>query len=159
MHSLTETLTRTTHTAPAYIILCSGQETTVIQTDLSGGVSKSAIDYISHTNHDLTPSTSSQREGNVILGMDGLLEESEDRKACIDGKWEKLRKRQEAQMYREGRRGLIAVSERGLKQWMIEYPVMNECSHFACILDPATGGIRWLERGIYDDDDDDDEEE
>lgn len=157
--NLTNSLTSSTTTAPAYIIVCFGKDTTVVQTDLCGGVSDSAVDYISHTNHDLASSRATQRASNVILGMEGLVEESEERKGCIDSKWGKLRKRQEAQMYRAGRRDTVAVSERTLRGWVMEYPIMNECSHFGCILDPGTGSIRWLQRGIQEDESENNDEQ
>jgi hypothetical protein len=83
--------------------------------------------------------------------MEGLVEESEERKGCIDAEWRKWKQRQELRMRREGRDGVVAISERTLKTWVMGYPIMNECSHFGCILDPATGTIRWLQRGTFDD--------
>ncbi|KAG7152451.1 hypothetical protein HYQ46_011704 [Verticillium longisporum] len=39
------------------------------------------------------------------------------------------------------------VREKALQAWMMEFPIINECTHYACIMDPQTGGIRWIERG------------
>jgi hypothetical protein len=42
------------------------------------------------------------------------------------------------------------VREETLKGWIKADPVMNESTHFACILDPKIGRIRFLERGVED---------
>lgn len=40
-----------------------------------------------------------------------------------------------------------AVGEEALRGWVMDYPRMNGYTHFACILDPQTGEIRFRERG------------
>ncbi|KAK4075436.1 uncharacterized protein Triagg1_4557 [Trichoderma aggressivum f. europaeum] len=141
-----------TRSAPCYIILCSGTETTIIQKDLVSAQTKSAVDFIVHTNHDLAPTDPSsqangQKESTSILGMEALVEESEERKDCILGKWTALAKRQQRDLKRGKGRESPAIFEQTLQRWVKTYPIMNECTHFGCILDPGTGTIRWLERG------------
>lgn len=144
-----------TRAAPCYIILCSGTETTVVQKDLDNAQTRSAVDFIVHTNHDFAPTDQSsqaysQKESSSILGMEALVEESEERKDCILSKWTALAKRQERELKKgRGREG-PAIFEHTLQKWVRTYPIMNECTHFGCILDPGTGTIRWLERGVQD---------
>ncbi|KAJ4864133.1 beta subunit of n-acylethanolamine-hydrolyzing acid amidase domain-containing protein [Trichoderma breve] len=152
--NVTKSITRT-RSAPCYIILCSGTETTVIQKDLISAQTKSSTDFIVHTNHDFTPTNSSsqaniQKESSSILGMETLVEESEERKDCILSKWTALAKRQQREFKRGKGRESPAVFEQTLQKWVKAYPIMNECTHFGCILDPGTGTIRWLERGVED---------
>jgi hypothetical protein len=40
------------------------------------------------------------------------------------------------------------VRESSLEEWMMEFPIINECTHYACIMDPLTGKVRWLQRGM-----------
>lgn len=147
-----------TRAAPCYIILCSGAETTVVQKDLDDARTRSAVDFIVHTNHDFAPTDQSdqaytQKESSSILGMESLVEESEERKDCIQSKWTALTKRQDRKL-KEGRgRESLAIFEHTLQEWVRAFPIMNECTHFGCIMDPGTGTIRWIERGVEDVDD------
>ncbi|KAM0262746.1 hypothetical protein ACHAQJ_001540 [Trichoderma viride] len=148
---MAKSITRT-HAAPCYVILCSGTETTIIQKDLVSAQTRSAVDFIVHTNHDFAPTDPScqaynQKESSTILGMESLVEESEERKDCILSKWTALAKRQERELKKQGKRESPAIFEQTLQRWVKSYPIMNECTHFGCILDPGTGTIRWLERG------------
>ena len=49
--------------------------------------------------------------------------------------------------------GWASVRENTLKDWLRAYPVMNECTHFMCIMDAQQGTVRFLERGVVLDDD------
>ena len=125
---------------------------------------RSASDFIVHTNHDIkitdaSDPTPAQKEKSTILGMDAFLEESQERHDCIQKKWNSLVKRQERKR-RENGEGKecesiesIAVREKTLQGWVNGYPTMNECSHFGCVMDPKTGTIRWLERGVLEEGD------
>ncbi|KAF3077450.1 Acid ceramidase [Trichoderma lentiforme] len=154
INNVAKSITKT-RSAPCYIIFCSGTETTVIQKDLVNAQTKSATDFIVHTNHDFPPTdpstqTNAQKESSSILGMETLVEESEERKDCILSKWTALAKRQQREFKRGKGRESPAIFEQTLQKWVKAYPIMNECTHFGCILDPGTGTIRWLERGVED---------
>ena len=139
--------------APCYIVIASATKGVVIQKDLSGGLYMSADDFIVHTNHDLQPENefetkATQTNKTTILGMEALLEESEDRMHCIQSKWDSwLRKRNQALRARGELETVPMIREATLLRWVKAYPIMNECTQFGCILDPGTGTIRWLERG------------
>jgi hypothetical protein len=152
--------------APCFLILSSGTKTTVIEKDHLDGKVRSASDFIVHTNHDIKDTEASQnmhsqKEKSSILGMDAFLEESEERRDCIQKKWNSLVRRQEKKRREkgEGKEGEsvepTAVREKTLQGWVSAYPIMNECSHFGCVMDPKTGTIRWMERGVLEDSDDD----
>ncbi|KAL7929894.1 beta subunit of N-acylethanolamine-hydrolyzing acid amidase domain-containing protein [Trichoderma chlorosporum] len=163
MNNVTESIT-TTRAVPCYVILCSGTETTVVQKDLDTAQAKSAVDFIVHTNHDFAPTDQShqghhQEEKGSILGMETLVEESEERRDCIQDKWTALAKRRQRELKSGRGRESPAIFEHTLQKWVKAYPIMNECTHFGCILDPETGTIRWLERGVEDVEDGDIEEE
>jgi hypothetical protein len=164
LDQLTTTLGET-RSAPCYLILSSGTSTTVIEKDLLDGKVRSASDFIVHTNHDIkdteaAQNTHDQKERSTVLGTDAFLEESEERRDCIQKKWNSLVKRQEKKRKEKGeakeeqRIELSVVNEKTLQGWVSAYPIMNECSHFGCIMDPKTGTIRWMERGVLEDSDD-----
>ena len=150
--------------APCYLILCSGTSTTVIEKDHTDGKVRTASDFIVHTNHDIKITEAAQnihhqKEKSSILGMDAFLEESEERRDCMQKKWNALVRRQEKRRKEKGEKegvdtGLTVVKEKTLRGWVSAYPIMNECSHFGCIMDPKTGIIRWMERGVLEDSDD-----
>lgn len=127
----------------------------MVQKDLDDAQTRSAVDFIVHTNHDFAPADQSdqaytQKESSSILGMEALVEESEERKDCILSKWTALAKRQERELSRGRGRGNPAIFEHTLQKWVKSFPIMNECTHFGCIMDPGTGTIRWIERGVED---------
>jgi hypothetical protein len=153
-------------TAPCYIVLCDGVETVVLEKDLKEAKVRNSKEFIVHTNHDTPPSEDSFAQGggesgkvkhevSAITGMDELVEESMERRACVQRKWDSLKARQEKKFRereeREGQEeGVVSVREETLKGWIKADPVMNESTHFACILDPKMGRIRFLERGVED---------
>jgi hypothetical protein len=124
----------------------------VIEKDLLRGKIRSAIDFIAHTSHDTQSSghkeqTHRQKEKSTVLGMEATLEESKERRACIQKKWESIKNRSEKKNKENSDDGLT-VREVTLKDWVKTFPIINECTHFGCIMDLKTGTVRWLERGI-----------
>ncbi len=72
-------------------------------------------------------------------------------------KWTNSKKTQATKMINTGAKpedlakdGWASVMEATLKNWLRAAPVMNECTHFMCIMDPQKGTIRFLERGTFD---------
>ena len=136
--------------APCYIVFNDGKQSTVIEKDLTDGIIRTATDFIAHTNHDIS-STSPERqaESKIILGLEAFIEDSEDRQNCITKKWGRWIKKEE----KRGEERQRAVREETVISWVKAYPTMNECSHFACLLDPGTASIHWVERGTMTEDD------
>ncbi|KAI0445840.1 beta subunit of N-acylethanolamine-hydrolyzing acid amidase-domain-containing protein [Xylaria telfairii] len=147
--------------APCYLILCDGREAALIVKDYSMGTVQSTQGFIAQTNHDPKDhentvhmhEISRQDRREVIIssfGVDGWIEESIDRLQCLQKKWDRF-----VVTYRAKHSSLPfaakpSISERTLRKWISKYPTFNECSHFATVLDPATGDIRWLIRGQLD---------
>ena len=136
-----------TPTPACYLIFCDSSQTFVIEKDLNTGKIRSSEEFIVHTNNDEpTPEhkpSKSQKNNWFLCDFQYILEESGRRKACMEGKWVALKKRH----VRNQQEGKLVVKEETLKDWVRQYPVMNEESHFACLMDPRYGEIRWLERG------------
>lgn len=137
-------------TSPCYLILSDGTMTTVIEKDLLESNIRTSSSFIVHTNHDNDHIPSLDPGGKShATWMDCWVEESEQRRNCIQRKWDGLKRRHERKQA-DGKAGedeLPMVREKTLKGWVKAFPIMNECSHFACIMAPRTGTIRFLERG------------
>jgi len=156
LSSIIDTLAKS-RSAPCYLVLCDGTQAAVIEKDLLDGKVRTGTDFIVHTNHDTPPTepsahTHSQNQKSTILGMEILLEDSQDRRACVQKKWNGMKKRhdrkQKSEDWIEAKAALPTVREATLKGWVRAFPTMNETTHFGCILDPKTGTIRFLERGF-----------
>jgi hypothetical protein len=149
----------TPRSASCYLILCSGTETTVIEKDLHTSKIYTSNSFIVHTNHDSPTTTpdgahqSTTPEKGSVLGLGVFLEESEDRRKCIQKKWNSLVKRRATKL----EEGPTAVRENTLVGWIQDSPVMNEVTHFACLMDPKYGTIRWIKRGAYEEADSEEE--
>jgi hypothetical protein len=144
---VTRKLTNTT-TAPFYLVLCSPSQTTIVEKDLRGEPEsriRTSESFIVQTNHD-NPVDSTPIVHSMEPGMDTTVE----RLDCMKTKWDEL-KRTEAEGAATGgnERGdrRLAVKEGTLMEWLSSSPVMNDLTHFSCVLDPSTAKIRWLARG------------
>lgn len=140
--------------APCYLILSDGTTTAVFERDLLGAHIRTSDEFIVHTNHDSNYSDShKQDEKSSLLGLETFVEESEERRACVHKKWTSMCSKQMSKQLRDGVYAdeLVgpSVREETLKRWLRAYPVMNECTHFMCVMDPHAGTIRFLEKGSY----------
>jgi hypothetical protein len=131
--------------------------TVVIEKDLIGANIRTSNEFIVHTNHDTRstdPAEPAQKEKSTILGLETFIEESEERRACVQKKLDSLAKRYEKKLNDAVEKGEAvelkrpSVKEERLREWVRAYPIMNECTHFGCIMDPKTATIRFLERGV-----------
>ncbi|KAK2024108.1 hypothetical protein LX32DRAFT_570476, partial [Colletotrichum zoysiae] len=162
-------------TSPCYITLCDGFKVVGILKDLHTGKAKASSLFQVQCNHDpdhgtccghKASSSLSEAAQAMIIGDDDWLDESETRQRALENKW--LRHLQaatkEAGVELKGQgNGLCldahtpadsdtytevpGVDEAMLQQWVKTYPTTNDYTHFACIMDPASGAIRWISRG------------
>jgi len=146
-------------TAPCYLVFCDNETTAVIEKDLVGAKIRNSKQFIVHTNHDTKsedPTEPVQSEKSTILGLELFVEESEDRRECVQKKWDALVKRLDKKQNEALEKGEAVevkppmIREDRLREWVRAYPVMNESTHFGCIMDAKTGTIRFLERGSED---------
>tara|TARA_R110002060_G_scaffold8045_3_gene12094 strand:- start:1154 stop:1726 length:573 start_codon:yes stop_codon:yes gene_type:complete len=154
---------------PCYLILSDGGSTAVIERDLDTAEVRSDKEFIIITNNDTRSfdpdnpqqSRSKKEKSSLVLDMDSWIEESEERRACVWRKWSSVKRRQEKKLLKKegasqedvASMGWASVRENTLKDWLRAYPVMNECTHFMCIMDAQQGTVRFLERGVVLDDD------
>ncbi|KAI1355325.1 beta subunit of N-acylethanolamine-hydrolyzing acid amidase-domain-containing protein [Xylaria sp. FL0043] len=145
--------------APCYLILCDGQEAAVITKDYITGTVRSTREFIAQTNHDpgehelaiaKKQETAPQERRKLMtssFGIEGWVEESTDRLQCLQKKWDRFQRSLRAKRSSGPLPAAPSITERTLRKWMSDYPTLNECTHFTCIMDPAAGKIRWLIRG------------
>lgn len=138
-------------TTAAYIIMCNGNETIVIEKDLQSSKMTQSSTFITTTNHDVLYESeacvhSETKQIFLGIGMEDLIAESVERKGCLVEKWEAHSRRQRRKDV-QGTSGPEATEQgirlQDLKRWMLTYPVCNEETHFVCIMDPIVGVVRW----------------
>jgi hypothetical protein len=117
----------------------------VIEKDLQTAQTRTSDSFIVHTNHDVSAQVpDSHDHKSRIIGLDKMLEEREDRRQFMQRRWIANANRHAVKQ----KEGPAAVRESTLIGWVKEYPIMAECTHFACLMDPRTGTVRWIERGV-----------
>lgn len=151
-------------TTAAYLIFCTGEETIVLEKDLRTTNTSRSSAFITATNHDrayeLNANTQAEHTSHrktkqyfLGIGMQDLIDESIDRKACLVKKWETHLSRQRRKIVRHDaspdarRRGedvAAGISIQELKKWVLQYPICNEETHFVCIMDPVKGVVTWV---------------
>lgn len=146
-------------TAVAYLVLCDGEETVVMEKDFCTANVFRSSDFISATNHDkefeaatqttIDQTARSQHDQRYLgIGMQDLIDESMERKQCLVAKWEAWQQKQTRKRSRKGaiteRSSIPGLQYEELKQWVQEYPICNEETHFVCIMDPAEGTFKWV---------------
>lgn len=139
----------------AYLTFSDGHRTLVMEKDRVTAHTNSSSSFIAITNHDASSdnnpagASDSDRAKLNVTGMNELVEESQDRKECIESKWKKaeaaFRKRR-----KDANRGeadtAMSVTESQLIKWVEAWPITNECTHYATIMDPLAGDFVYLKR-------------
>ena len=130
----------------AYLIFSDGDRTITMEKDHRTAATRSAYDFISITNHDISAETArdSQSDPSVLLetGMQALVEESSERQDCVAKLWN-------SSMRRASRRGAgCQVRKKDMVRWLNTYPITNEETHFATIMDPKAGEVAWMKQYI-----------
>ncbi|KAL2403913.1 hypothetical protein ABEF95_004396 [Exophiala dermatitidis] len=147
-------------TTAAYMIFSDGVWTIVIEKDHKTAKVRRSDTFIAITNHDvenhnggsasITPAADEvgNHSKGVAAGLHDLLDESRDRLACISSKWEAhVQKAQQQTKRKTTDAGHIAtdvaITQGRLITWLSAWPTSNEYTHFAAVLDPATGDVVW----------------
>ncbi|KAK7415023.1 hypothetical protein QQX98_006160 [Neonectria punicea] len=146
-------------TAPCYLTFSDGKKAVVVEKDLLSGRIRAADNFIVQTNHDsghamgCLPNGVSDDAQPATPHPDLWLADSSERMDVILEKWVDHSGQQDSS---GGNRdatsgvwdiGTKPVAEENLRAWMRDDKISNMYTHFACIMDPCTGTIRWVERG------------
>ena len=148
LKSIERTLPSTTTTA-AYLIFSDGDRTITMEKDHRTAMVKSSSDFIVATNHDaaeeISPGSQSQPEpdsSNTLeaTGMQGLVDDSVHRKDLAKKLWNKSLKKTRRKISPQ------KLTKDTVVGWIDTYPISNEETHYATILDPKVGKVAWVER-------------
>ena len=152
LESIKRNLPRVTTTA-AYLIFSDGDTALTIEKDHHSAVIRSATDFIVATNHDeaeenTEPSTKATHEASFKTLLDDIVEGSIDRRNVVTRLWENSFKRARRKSSRKASTHEQDLTTDGVIRWMDTYPILNEETHFATIMDPKDGKVVWTKRYI-----------
>lgn len=142
-------------TTAAYLIFSNGQRTITMEKDYKTADVQSSKEFIVTTNHDAVEEAKSEpakqiSDGNTstqvqrATGMEVLVEESTDRKACMANFYEKAMTRLSSRKRSKSSAYDTCVTPDQVIKWMNTYPITNEETHFATVMDPQKGEILWM---------------
>jgi hypothetical protein len=172
---ITTTLPTIPSTA-AYLIFCTPDQTILLEKDRKEAKIMTSSEFWTTTNHDVLYEQQQNADHDHAahaayaktafggLGMEEVVEESIERKRCMMNKWERWNRRHGGRYTKKRMKGnsdetikkSVPLGE--LKRWMVEDPISNEQTHFACIMDPKEVVFRWARKyyeGEIGDSDDD----
>lgn len=158
-----------------YLCFSNGVETTVVEKDYRTAIARASDNFVVVTNTDAdrpdstaTQSSSgtqysrdtykttgtdnstagtSNHEQKAPTGMEDLLSEAKDRQQCAEHNYYNLRAK-------KARRSMTAddmkqlVTEEEVISLVQSYPTTNEETHFACVMDPTEGNVKWCRRWV-----------
>ncbi|KAL1983625.1 hypothetical protein VTN96DRAFT_10124 [Rasamsonia emersonii] len=159
-------------TTAAYLIFSDGASTMTMEKDHRTAVVRSSSSFIVITNNDLEPDAPStgqiakeKQESHAGLSlvsgelesMIDIIAESNLRRACIQEQWDKKVRRAAGAGKRTSSHPTreevscepdddIAATPREVIKWLKTYPVTNETTHFATVMDPTEGKVVWVRR-------------
>ena len=160
---------RSTASTAAYLVFSNGDRTIMMEKDHHEVLVRSSENFIVVTNHDQSKdslstahetTTSMAAQTSRATGMDGLLKDSIERKTCMINVWEnnsgsQMNTSNEVDESPEGpvagswlsfTKGISSIREETLSRWMQMYPISNEETHFAAVMDPKAGKVLWTKR-------------
>ena len=165
----------------AYLIFSDGSKTVAMEKDYQKAVVHSSDSFIIATNHDQEPSRvtaeaivkdtrhAGLRTGSDMQSMAGLFDESKERQASMQSKWDhrvqdqvvhrqEMRRRRVKESSQSGGQPLQLSwkqnREKSAKEdldseasitlgtalrWLWSYPIVNEDTHYAVLMDPTKG--------------------
>ncbi|KAI9802544.1 MAG: hypothetical protein M1833_001616 [Piccolia ochrophora] len=148
--SLSSTLPSLPTTA-AYLIFSDGVSTLVLDKDHRTAVVREERGFIVATNHDSATGTDGAGCASSAHGMQEIILESTDRMDCIAGKWRRAVARAGKEVA-DGGGGVgeeeeeVSVAQKEVVRWVRMWPITNECTHYAAVMDPRRGEVVWVER-------------
>ncbi|KAG7093433.1 hypothetical protein E1B28_007112 [Marasmius oreades] len=134
--------------SPCYLTFCTPNDIFVFEHGLDGSTTHSSDSFLAVTNHDKSMEDWTEDQWNNFLksqlGLESgaghtvrdLVADSVERKNCVCGLWESVR---------------VPASGKPLKivdvvDWLQTKPLLNEDTHYSCVMNPAVcgGGLHWV---------------
>ena len=145
---------RPIRTTACYLTFSNGKETTTIEKDRISAFSQSSDEFIAITNCDQKPPSSTSSENNDRVPdefMQAMLDEAQDRQQCAYDNWRKMRSanpREKTPSTLSGEETKSPATVEDVIDLVQRYPTTNECTHFACVMDPIEGAAVWCRRWL-----------
>jgi hypothetical protein len=145
-------------TTACYLCFCNGQETTTIEKDRISAIVRSSTDFIVVTNSDeedpSDPNNTDTTEENAKAtsaipdtALQEIVAEAKDRTECAHNNWNNLQVTKSNTLPNTAvvdLKTLCTVDD--IVELVQKYPTTNECTHFACVMDPLEGTVAWCRR-------------
>lgn len=154
LNSIENDLAKTKSTA-AYLIFSDGDRTITLEKDYGTAIINSSDDFIVTCNHDVLHEHSSSSSGDgasmpsnslKATGMEDLVVESVSRKGKLVELWEKSQAKQKPTSSRRSTKRGSPLTVEKISTWVDTYPITNEETHFAVVMDPKAGRFLWIKR-------------
>ncbi|KAF2166394.1 hypothetical protein M409DRAFT_55229 [Zasmidium cellare ATCC 36951] len=138
-------------TTACYLCFGNGQETTVIEKDRATATLRSNNVFIAITNNDVDHEDETNipvQAGERETSLADIVNEGKDRRQCTEGNYFLMRQHAAAWRANAGLGHSLeeAVSADNITAMLQWYPTTNEMTHFACLMDPKEGAVRWCRR-------------
>ena len=149
------TTAKPTTTSACYLCFCNGKETTVVEKDRVSAKVRTSEEFIIVTNADDNEPHNEENEEKKKTQpartelLQEIFDEAQDRQQCALHNWRNMR------VAKSKRIGLHFITEEDrmtlselddVIAMVQKYPTTNECTHFACVMDPTDGDIKWCRR-------------
>lgn len=151
-----EDTANTLRSTACYLCFSDGKETTVVEKDLVTAVMRSSSDFIVITNNDVEMEDGSTREGREqdeqpaapTEALAVIVEDALDRRQRAEHNYINMRvskgKDSAFNGVNEEWRTMLEVMD--IVHLVQKYPTTNECTHYACVMDPLKGTVTWCGR-------------
>lgn len=142
----------------AYLIFSDGDSTVVLEKDHNTALIRRRKDFMVVTNHDRMDESQEAAHENAHHSSaspgigEEFLSESVTRKLCLRQKWRDavLRAVSIDPGEHDAPDGMdedlgISVQEDSVVEWLQAWPIINECTHYAVVMDPKEGEFTWFQ--------------
>lgn len=152
LESIKSDLPRITTTA-AYLVFSDGDTTLTLEKDHHTAALSLANDFIVATNHDVAEENKAQsleatHKDSFKTLLDGIVAESIYRRNAAVKLWEKSLRGAKRNSSKKSSRHEQGLTKDSIVGWMDLYPILNEETHFATVMDPKDGKVVWVKRYI-----------
>ena len=150
LESIKRNLPNVTTTA-AYLVFSDGENGLTIEKDRTTAAICAANDFIVATNHDVlgekaTQALKATHADSFTTLLDDIMLGSVDRRNAVVEMWEKSVKRTKRNSSKKASTHQQGLTKDSIIQWMDTYPILNDETHFATIMDARDGKVVWVKR-------------
>ena len=138
-------------TTAAYLIFSDGDNALTVEKDHHKCLFRSANDFIVATNHDVAEENTTRsfkvtHKDSFKTLLDGIFVESISRRLAVMKLREKSLKRAKRVSSKRASAQEGDLTTEDIIGWMNTYPILNEETHFATVMDPKNGKLVWIKR-------------